>query len=52
MRRLLDEQRAAGRHEIRWDGRNDAGRDMPSDSYLYRLNVDGMAAQRKMLLLR
>ncbi len=52
VRRLLDEQRAAGSHEVRWDGRNDAGRDMPSDSYLYRLNVDGMAAQRKMLLLR
>jgi hypothetical protein len=33
--------RAAGRHEAEWQGRDDAGRSVPSGVYLARLRVDG-----------
>jgi hypothetical protein len=33
--------RAAGRHEAVWQGRDDAGRSVPSGVYLARLRVDG-----------
>jgi hypothetical protein len=42
----------AGRHESRWDGRNDAGLSMPSGMYIFRLESDGMMLQRKAMLVR
>jgi hypothetical protein len=31
----------AGSHEIRWDGRDDAGTDLPPGVYFHRLRTDG-----------
>ncbi len=49
---LVSEQKPAGMYVTRWDGRNSRGVPVPSGMYLYRLEVDGVAAVRTMLLLR
>lgn len=38
---LPPEHRPAGVHRVRWDGRDDAGRNVGSGIYLYRLCADG-----------
>ena len=43
----------AGRHEVRWDGRDDRGRDCATGVYLARLVVDGrQASTHKLTLVR
>ncbi|MBN2089898.1 T9SS type A sorting domain-containing protein, partial [candidate division KSB1 bacterium] len=46
------ENRAAGSHNIRWDGQNDAGFQVPGGMYIYRLQVGDQIKTRKMLLLK
>lgn len=43
---------AAGRHELRWDGRDQAGRAVPSGTYLGRLRTPGGEALARMQLVR
>jgi len=47
-------EHVAGRYTVRWDGRNDDGRELASGVYLYRLRAgDGKQVEtRKLLLLR
>jgi hypothetical protein len=53
VRRLLEhESLGAGAHERVWDGRDEAGHVVAPGIYAYRLEADGRAATRKMLLLR
>ena len=42
----------AGFHQLRWDGRDDAGRSVASGLYLYRLVTDETVLTRKLMLLR
>ena len=49
---LVDEQRQAGFHSIRWDGRNEDGVYVSSGMYLYRLKAGAYVQTRKMLFLR
>ena len=42
----------AGFHQLRWDGRDDAGRLVASGVYLYRLVTDEVVLTRKLMLLR
>jgi hypothetical protein len=42
----------AGRYQVRWDGRNDAGTACATGVYLLRLVSGHKTAVRKMLLLR
>ena len=42
----------AGRHELLWGGRDDAGRAMPSGVYFYRLGTQSGAAALPMLLVK
>ncbi len=42
----------AGRHELVWDGRDDAGQAQSSGVYLYRVETAGRALGGKMALLR
>jgi hypothetical protein len=46
------DQWAAGQHAITWNGRDDAGRELPSGVYFYRLDADGNSATEKMTLIR
>jgi hypothetical protein len=44
---------AAGtRHEVRWNGRDEAGRALPSGVYLYRLQTRGDSTTKRMSLIR
>ncbi len=52
VRTLARGPRGAGTHRVRWDGRNQLGREMSSGVYLYRLRTEAGAASRKLLLLR
>ncbi len=52
VRTLLDEERAEGKHDVLWNGRD--ARDVPlaSGPYFYRLSAGEFAAQGRLLLLR
>jgi len=51
VRVLADGYLAGGPHTWRWDGRNDAGRELPSGSYLLRaITPDGGAGCRLALV--
>ncbi len=52
VRTLVDRVMGAGEHQVTWRGRNDAGRQVASGIYLYRLEVSGRVYTRKMILLR
>ena len=42
----------AGSHQVTWDGRNNAGQDVTSGVYFYRLETDNFEKTNKMVLLR
>lgn len=42
----------AGRHELAWNGRDDAGRVAPAGVYFCRLDADGIAQTQRMTLLK
>ncbi len=43
---------SAGPGEAVWNGRDDAGREVPSGTYLYQLRMDGYAETQRMTLVR
>ena len=49
---LVCDIRPAGRHAVRWDGRNDQGQALASGVYLYRLRAGDSVQVRKLLLLK
>jgi hypothetical protein len=49
---LLDENRGAGQHVARWDGRDARGRASSSGVYFVRLDANTMTATRKIVLLK
>jgi hypothetical protein len=52
VRALVADIRAAGSHSVEWDGRDDAGREVPSGIYLYRMNAGQFQETRRMVLVR
>lgn len=52
VRRLVTATLAAGRHDARWDGRDDRGAALASGLYYARLSIDDWTATRRMLLVR
>ncbi|MBD3221452.1 T9SS type A sorting domain-containing protein [bacterium] len=52
VRTLVDEVRPAGRHEVLWNGADDAGRALSSGVYFARMRADGFEQTRKMTLVR
>jgi len=49
---LVDRNLPAGRHELSWNGRDEAGRSLPSGLYLVRLETDRESFQRKITLIK
>jgi hypothetical protein len=52
VRTLVHADFQAGRHRIRWDGRDDAGRSAASGLYLVRLSTEGFVGVKKGFLIR
>jgi hypothetical protein len=52
VRTLINENKPAGAFEALWDGKDDAGRQMSSGTYLCRFEAQGLAQTRKMVLLQ
>lgn len=52
VRTLIDEKRPAGRQSVKWDGRDDAGREVASGVYFYTLKARGVGENRRMILVK
>ncbi len=52
VRTLYHGDLAAGRHQISFDGRDDAGQLMPTGLYFYRVNAERFSNTHKMMLLK
>lgn len=52
VRTLLEGEQSAGSHRVAWNGRDDAGREVPAGIYFSQLTVAGVTESRKMVLLR
>ena len=52
LRRLLAGYRPAGEHAVVWDGRDEAGRTLPSGVYVYRVNAGDLESTGRMLLVK
>ena len=53
IRTLIKKQSPAGNYKVIWDGKNDAGKQVPSGMYFYRLKTGkGTTLLKKMLLLK
>jgi hypothetical protein len=51
---LVNEREYPGEHKIRWDGKDDSGKEVASGIYFYRLKVSGieLIKPKKMVLLK
>ncbi|MBI2501696.1 MAG: T9SS type A sorting domain-containing protein [Candidatus Latescibacteria bacterium] len=49
---LLEGRREAGAYTLRWDGKDDSGKELASGVYLYRLRAGEQVETRKLALLR
>jgi hypothetical protein len=52
VRQLATGRHAAGEHRIRWNGRDDAGGEVPTGVYLVRLRAGGRTATERVTLVR
>jgi hypothetical protein len=52
VKRLVDEEKAPGEHQVLWDGKNEQGEDVASGVYFYRLIVSDYSENKRMVLLR
>jgi flagellar hook assembly protein FlgD len=52
VRQLLDDLLPAGRHVLRWDGRDESSRPVTAGIYFARVHWNGRRVTRRLLLLR
>jgi len=52
VRMLVDEYKTAGYHCEVWDGKNNAGQEIASGIYTYRMESNSFSATRKMVLIK
>jgi len=51
VRKLIDEQRNSGQHQISWDGRTDRGIQAATGMYIYQLECEQTIIAKKLILL-
>ncbi|MDZ7722601.1 MAG: FlgD immunoglobulin-like domain containing protein [candidate division KSB1 bacterium] len=49
---VVGELRLAGFHQLKWDGRNDAGQILPTGSYIYRLSTPDRTLSKMCFLIK
>jgi len=49
---LVNKNNIAGKHQVLWNGKNEAGKTLPSGQYYYTIEMDGITKSRKMILLK
>ena len=49
---LINKNNISGNHQVLWNGKNDAGKTLPSGQYYYTIEMDGISKSRKMILLK
>jgi ligand-binding sensor domain-containing protein len=52
VRTLVDAEKPAGYHRVRWDGKDNAGQKLNSGVYLYRIQVGTFVQTRKVVLVK
>jgi hypothetical protein len=52
VRTLVDEEKSGGEYLAVWRGRDDAGRELASGVYFYRMEIGDYQVERKMVLLK
>ena len=52
VRRLISATQDAGTYQVRWDGKDNLGRELSSGVYVYRLLTRDMVFTRKMIYVR
>jgi len=52
VRTLVSARQPAGRYQVQWDGRDEAGQTVPAGIYFYRLKAGQFEQVRKMVLVR
>jgi len=52
VRTLSEAELPAGKHQVAWDGRDEAGREVAAGVYVYNLSANGTTMTKKMTLLR
>jgi flagellar hook assembly protein FlgD len=52
VRQLANGQQPAGYHTVIWDGRDKAGRPVPSGVYYYRLQAGSFTETKKMVVAK
>jgi flagellar hook assembly protein FlgD len=52
IRELVDGEKSGGEYVAVWRGLDDAGRQVGSGVYFYRLEVDGTSIERKMVMMK
>lgn len=52
IRTLVNERMDAGSYQVQWDGRDEAGKQLASGIYVYRLQAGSFVQARKMLLIK
>jgi len=52
VRTLVDEMHLPGEHEVRWDGRNEQGKEVASGIYFYKIETATLTDRKKMIVIR
>ncbi len=52
VRTLVNDSQVAGYYQVKWDGHTEAGQQVSSGVYYYRIEADGFVKTHKMLLLK
>ena len=52
MKKLVQRELTAGSHQVKWDGKDDSGRNVASGVYLYKIISQGMSLTKKALLIK